>query len=914
MHERVLRILSGAVVLLGGVLATYAEAPRASIGSVPLLYECEKPGTGYRDIVSLRTGEKRIGKSLEWGTAIYVYDPSGRRWEADAGQLESVEIRRDAAVTTRPAQADLTVAYVERVGATGGAIGLKVHVLNAGGAAAKPFDYRVDVAGKEAASGRVEQAIAASEERVVEANVELGKDAVGEIRVELDVKKENVEIVRWNNTFVEPLSAQALHFVIAKERADGMRTVRNLVDSFCAEDWLQFHARTLNELFRKSVYSSVPGGVTQRLRIQGISKEADLPPHDDAEAMEEFAKKKGGGIVIVVRPFSAGSAAVDAANRVDWEMCRAIGRSLGLIHLAKLDATVEQCMVRDGAGDFVQRAYRVPGGALLMRGPGAGLLSELDAVYLTRHTDPAKARGQYLTQLPKQCGLVVQDSAGRPVGGVDVTLFQRSETETGQLAIADQAIVLGETDAGGRFPLPARESGGAAGGINPWGAIAPDGSNGLFLARLRKNGAEEYQFVSIIDFCLAAARGATSYDLAISTLFAGAGGPEAPRFVRAKYFYDEPCSHDCMIQWPAGKNSEALEYRVFARQNRAAAGWTLVDIDPLDRIGHGGVASETVAIEPLRDEELSGGTLFTVLGVDKQGGQGWFASPRYAPSWRRESVSLAVVPESRPGIVLFSRAGPLDSGLVKSNFNQFHDDYGIRTTRFPGYVPCGGGMAFDERKRLVMTDPQNHLVGWYEQAELVQLVGNAARGPAGASKKEGEFNTPSDVAVDEKGRVYVADTANDRVQQLDARGGFVRLLKPSDAKPEDAFVHPTSLGFSNGKLCVTDRDGQRVAVFDVSGDEPKRTRNLTNLRGTNRALVGASGRIYVLGEDATEQDAVLIYPIEPNSLNGVEQPERSVRALINGFVRGPRGFYPDGTGNAFYVTTFPFIVQRFTLE
>ncbi len=913
MRERMLRILSGAVVTLAGLLTAFAETPQATPGGV-LLYECEKPGTGYRDVVSLRTGEKRIGKSLEWGTRVFVYDPSGRRWEAAASQLQSIEIRRDAAVTTRPAQPDLTVAYVERGGDAGGSSALKIHVLNAGGAAAKPFDYRVGVDGKTTASGRVEQPMAAGDERVVEARAEMPKDGAGDLRIELDVKNENTEIVRWNNTFVEPLVAEGVHVQVGKEQAEGMRSVRNLVDSFCAEDWLQFHVRTMNELFQRSAYPSVPGGIARRLRIQGVSKVATQPAGDEQSATAPAGTGAGAGVAVVLPPFRAGGSVVDAANRVDWELCRQIGKALGLIDLARLESTVEQCMVRDGAGDFVQREYRLPDGELLMRGPGAGLLSELDALFLNSHPEPTKARGDYLKQLPKRCGLIVLDSAGRPMAGVDVTIFQRGASDSGVPTIPDQAVVLGETDSGGRFPLPARESADAGGSPSPWGSIEPDGSNGLFLVRLRKNGAVEYRFVSILDFCLAAARRAESFDLPISTLFGGASGTDAPRFVRAKYFYDEPCSHECMIQFPAGKNTESLEYRIFAMEGRSATEWTLVDLVPLDHIGHGGVASETVGIEPLRGGGLSGGTAFTALGVDKQGGQGWFAPPRYTPSWRRESVSLAVIPESRPGIVLFSRQGPLDHGLVKSNFNQFHDDYGIRTTRFPGYEPWGGGMAFDERKRLIMTDPRNHQVGWYEQAELVQLVGNPARGPGAASKKEGEFDTPSDVAVDEKGRVYIADTANDRVQQLDTRGGFVRLFKTSDAKPEDAFVHPTALGYSYGRLCVTDRDGQRVQVFDVSGDEPNRVRNLTQLRGTNRALAGASGRIYVLGQDTSEQDAVLIYPIEPNAANGVEQPERSVRRLINGFARGPRGFYPDGTGNAFYVTTFPFIVQRFTLE
>ncbi len=40
---------------------------------------------------------------------------------------------------------------------------------------------------------------------------------------------------------------------------------------------------------------------------------------------------------------------------------------------------------------------------------------------------------------------------------------------------------------------------------------------------------------------------------------------------------------------------------------------------------------------------------------------------------------------------------------------------------------------------------------------------------------EGEFNRPTDVAVDKDGIIYVADWLNDRIQVFDADGSFVTL-------------------------------------------------------------------------------------------------------------------------------------------
>src|SRR5262249_51536851 len=147
-----------------------------------------------------------------------------------------------------------------------------------------------------------------------------------------------------------------------------------------------------------------------------------------------------------------------------------------------------------------------------------------------------------------------------------------------------------------------------------------------------------------------------------------------------------------------------------------------------------------VPLEPIRSDDDIGpasATVFALSAVGKSGVAGAMTGGRFAPAESADSGSLAVAPGSAPPLIPFLREGPLGGGIVKSNPGSFFDDYGIRTNHFPGYSPWGGGLAFDARKQLIMTDPHNHQVGWYEHGILTRLVGGPQRSPQAASAKPG---------------------------------------------------------------------------------------------------------------------------------------------------------------------------------
>ena len=81
----------------------------------------------------------------------------------------------------------------------------------------------------------------------------------------------------------------------------------------------------------------------------------------------------------------------------------------------------------------------------------------------------------------------------------------------------------------------------------------------------------------------------------------------------------------------------------------------------------------------------------------------------------------------------------------------------------------------------------------------------------------GEFKCPNDLDFDEDGNVYVADQGNDRVQVLTRKGQHIRTI----GKSSDAFTglsSPVSLAIHRGHVYVSDSKNQQIAVFTLTGD------------------------------------------------------------------------------------------------
>ena len=115
---------------------------------------------------------------------------------------------------------------------------------------------------------------------------------------------------------------------------------------------------------------------------------------------------------------------------------------------------------------------------------------------------------------------------------------------------------------------------------------------------------------------------------------------------------------------------------------------------------------------------------------------------------------------------------------------------------------------------------------------------------------DGQFITPQGVAVDGSGNVYVADTANNRIQKFDSSGNF--LLKwGTNGTGDGQFNLPEGVAVDgSGNVYVADTDNHRIQKFDSSGNFLlKWGANSSNDGGFSDpvgVVVDGSGNVYVL--------------------------------------------------------------------
>lgn len=96
---------------------------------------------------------------------------------------------------------------------------------------------------------------------------------------------------------------------------------------------------------------------------------------------------------------------------------------------------------------------------------------------------------------------------------------------------------------------------------------------------------------------------------------------------------------------------------------------------------------------------------------------------------------------------------------------------------------------------------------------VLNADGTVARTWGKFGSGRGEFNLPSDLALDTQSNVYVADTMNDRVQKFTPTG---ELLAIFGSKTETRAPHGIIVGPDNA-VYVADTMGHRIVKYDSSG-------------------------------------------------------------------------------------------------
>jgi DNA-binding beta-propeller fold protein YncE len=128
-----------------------------------------------------------------------------------------------------------------------------------------------------------------------------------------------------------------------------------------------------------------------------------------------------------------------------------------------------------------------------------------------------------------------------------------------------------------------------------------------------------------------------------------------------------------------------------------------------------------------------------------------------------------------------------------------------------------GGITVDSsRKRLYVADAKDSRIAVFD-IDSFKLIGYFGHPSKTGERADGAFAGPTNVAVDRKGMIYVADTLNYRVQILDPEGKFVRAFGAQGDRPGE-FIRPKGIAVdSEGHVYVADAEFNNFQILTAEG-------------------------------------------------------------------------------------------------
>ncbi|OGF14586.1 MAG: hypothetical protein A2W00_07300, partial [Candidatus Eisenbacteria bacterium RBG_16_71_46] len=148
------------------------------------------------------------------------------------------------------------------------------------------------------------------------------------------------------------------------------------------------------------------------------------------------------------------------------------------------------------------------------------------------------------------------------------------------------------------------------------------------------------------------------------------------------------------------------------------------------------------------------------------------------------------------------------------------------------------GIAVNAANEIYVADLGNHRIQKFTSGGTFLLKWGANGGDGTPGGGSGAFNSPSAVAVDLSGNVYVADTGNNRVQKFTANGDYIGQWG-SSGTGDGQFDAPTGIAMdAAGNVYVADGANLRIQKFTGSG---------TFLAKWNSKVGGGAGASTVLG-------------------------------------------------------------------
>jgi DNA-binding beta-propeller fold protein YncE len=154
-----------------------------------------------------------------------------------------------------------------------------------------------------------------------------------------------------------------------------------------------------------------------------------------------------------------------------------------------------------------------------------------------------------------------------------------------------------------------------------------------------------------------------------------------------------------------------------------------------------------------------------------------------------------------------------------------------------GGVVYPRGMAVDPQGNVWVVDSGNDRVQEFDsKGEFVRQFGSPGTG-------NGQFDTPVDVALTPGGDLWVTDAYNERVQKFNSKGEYLGQFG-SEGTEAGKFIEPSGIAIdSSGNVWVSDHRYYRVEEFDSKG---KYIRTISGFQAPEGIAIDPEGHLFVV--------------------------------------------------------------------
>ena len=195
----------------------------------------------------------------------------------------------------------------------------------------------------------------------------------------------------------------------------------------------------------------------------------------------------------------------------------------------------------------------------------------------------------------------------------------------------------------------------------------------------------------------------------------------------------------------------------------------------------------------------------------------------------------AVAADPAGRVYVFQRGEVADPIVVFNEKGQYLHSWGR------GMFGNEHGLRIDRNNNVWVTDNGDHQVMKFTpQGKLLLTLG--VKGEAGTDEEH--FNRPADIAFGPNGEVYIADGyGNARVVKFSPEGKYIRAWgKPGTGPGEFNIVHSLAVD-SQGTLYVSDRENNRIQIFDSNG---KLLKMWTHLGATQNIFITPEDQMWII--------------------------------------------------------------------